>query len=105
MKNRTIIITSKRTQGLGPLLFGAPTEGVEYSIIFFGDGVYSLIKDSEEYENLRRKIPTSADLFACKEDVDCRGLAMRIPESVRSLQYDEIAGLIMDDGSKVMNYG
>lgn len=73
------------------------------SILLFGDGVNSGVKESELFKSLG---PSSKRilLYACREDVESRGLGSRLDLSIKLLGYDEIVDLFMLNDDKVVSY-
>jgi len=103
---RMLIITSKKVGELGHLLESTSAYSSEFlvSFLFIGDGAYSLVKASEDFQTLKEQVPASTELFASKEDIEVRGLSTRISESVQVIDYGEIVELVMNDDTKVVNY-
>lgn len=104
--NSTLILTSKvasDSRRLLALAEGLATKGEQVGVLFVGDGVYSLVKDSESLATIN-KIGSSLRLFAAEQDVEARGLKGRVAHEAKVVDYDRMVKLIMREYGKVVSY-
>jgi sulfur relay protein TusB/DsrH len=106
MTETVLFMTSKNGRSLERLLATAGTileSGNTVRILLFGDAVLATVSESMEAESLQ--LFSEVEMFACREDLESRGLLQKTNPSVRVLDYDGIVDLIMLDDCKVANYG
>ncbi len=62
-----------------------------------GDGVYNLLEDAS-------KVLPNERIFACKEDLEARGIQPEGIEAVPNDFYEKLLGDIMLDGSRIYTF-
>jgi sulfur relay protein TusB/DsrH len=102
----TLILTSRSASDSPRLLALADDiakEGQQVGFVFVGDGVYSTVTGSESYAALR-KAGSSFRLFACKQDVEARGIIGKVAPEAKVVDYNQMVEIMMQEYSKVVSY-
>ncbi len=106
MTDGVLFLTSRNGTDLDDLIRTARTisdSGSHVRVLLIGDAVLSAVKGSVSSKTIQSVSP-SIEFLACKEDLESRGLAQKLEETVRALGYDEIVNLLMTNDDRLVNY-
>ena len=106
MTDNVLFLTSRNGSNLDDLIRTARTisdSGSHVRMLLIGDAVLSAVSGSVSSKTIRSVSPP-IEFLACKEDLESRGLAQTMEQTVRALDYGEIVDLLMTNDDRLVNY-